>query len=55
MVEEELSNKLEETVRLDFRALKASDVQSAARAFQSMVGAGMELANLYVISRLLLG
>ena len=42
-VEEELSRKLETDVRLDFTALAASDIMGRARAFGSMVGAGMEL------------
>ena len=43
MVERELAEKLETDVRLDFSELMASDLAGRARAFQSMVGAGLEL------------
>ncbi|MDE2652553.1 MAG: phage portal protein [Gemmatimonadota bacterium] len=43
MVERELGAKLEADVRLDFSELMASDLAGRARAFQSMVGAGMQL------------
>ena len=43
IVEAELSEKLETRVRLDFSDLAASDLAGRARAFQSMVGAGMEI------------
>ena len=43
IVEAELSAKLETRVRLDFSDLAASDLAGRARAFQSMVGAGMEI------------
>ena len=43
MVEEELSEKLEEKVKLNFRALKASDIQGAARAAASLAAAGLEM------------
>ena len=43
ILERELSTKLETDVRLDFSELMASDLAGRARAFQSMVGAGMDL------------
>ncbi len=43
VVEAELSAKLDTPVGLDFTELHASDLAGRARAFQSMVGAGMEL------------
>ena len=43
IVERELAAKLETEVRLDFSELMASDLAGRARAFQSMVGGGMEL------------
>lgn len=43
ILERELSAKLETDVKLDFSELMASDLAGRARAFQSMVGAGMDL------------
>ncbi len=43
MVEEELSDKLNRTVELDFTALWAADVQGRARAFKSLVDGGMDV------------
>ena len=39
----ELSEKLEDTVKLDWAELRASDIQGRARAFQSMVGGGKDV------------
>jgi len=44
MVAAELSAKLESDITLDWAELKAGDIASAARAFQSMVGGGMDVA-----------
>ena len=44
LVVAELAAKLEAAIGLDWAELRASDVASRARAFQSMVGAGMDLA-----------
>ena len=44
LVEAELSEKLETEVVLGWDALKASDIAGRARAFQSLVGAGMDVA-----------
>ena len=41
MVESELQDKLEDTVKLSWQELRASDLSGRARAFQSMVGGGM--------------
>ena len=43
MVESELQDKLEDTVTLSWQELRASDLSGRARAFQSMVGGGMEV------------
>jgi len=43
IVAAELSTKLEGEVRLDWTELRAADIAGRARAFQSMVGSGMEL------------
>ena len=42
MVTEELSEKLQRSVTIDWTQLWAADVQGRARAFQSMTGGGME-------------
>ena len=42
MVTEELSEKLQRSVTLDWTELYAADVQGRARAYQSMTGGGME-------------
>ena len=43
LVEAELQDKLEDTVKLSWQELRASDLSGRARAFQSMVGGGMEV------------
>ena len=43
LVEAELQDKLEDTVTLSWQELRASDLSGRARAFQSMVGGGMEV------------
>ena len=43
LVAGELSEKLEADIALDWRELKAGDIAGRARAFQSMVGAGMDI------------
>ena len=52
-VTSELSYKLETDVTLGFEEMKASDVQGRARAFMTMVGAGMELERAVALSGLL--
>ena len=44
LVQAEMSVKLEADITLDFDGLMASDIQGRARAFQSMVGGGMDVA-----------
>ena len=44
LVESELQEKLEDTVTLSWQELRASDLSGRARAFQSMVGGGMAVA-----------
>ena len=44
MVEAELSAKLETKIGLDFSGLFAHDLAGRARAFQSLVGGGMDVA-----------
>ena len=53
LVVAELAAKLEADVALDWDELRASDVASRARAFQSMVGAGMDLAKAAALSGLM--
>ncbi len=44
MVADELSRKLEAEIRLDWTELRAADIAGRARAFQSLVGGGMDVA-----------
>ena len=44
LVESELQDKLEDTVTLSWQELRASDLSGRARAFQSMVGGGMDIS-----------
>ncbi len=43
LVQAELQDKLEDSVTLSWQELRASDLSGRARAFQSMVGGGMEV------------
>ena len=43
LVESEMKDKLDDEVSLSWGELRASDLSGRARAFQSMVGAGMEV------------
>ena len=43
LVQAELQDELEDSVTLSWQELRASDLSGRARAFQSMVGAGMEV------------
>ena len=52
-VEEELSNKFDMAVSLDFSQLQASDLSGRARSLQSMVGAGMDLTKAMALSGLM--
>ena len=53
LVAHELSVKLETEVSLQWEELRAADVASRARAFQSMVGAGMSLERAAALSGLM--
>lgn len=55
VVSTELSEKFEAGVSLDFRSLFASDLAGRARAFQSLVGGGMEVERAASPSGLLAG
>ena len=43
LVESELRYKLEDSVTLSWQELRASDLSGRARAFQSMVGGGLDI------------
>ncbi len=49
----ELSNKLEADIGLEFSGLYAHDLAGRARAFQSMVGGGMEVSKAAALSGLM--
>ena len=49
----ELTAKLETAVEMDWRELRAGDISGRARALQSMVGAGMDLAKAMSLSGLM--
>ena len=53
MVESELQDKLEDTVTLSWQELRASDLSGRARAFQSMVGGGMAVADAVAVAGLM--
>ena len=52
-VERELQDKLEDTVTLSWQELRASDLSGRARAFQSMVGGGMDVVKAVAIAGLM--
>ena len=54
MVEAELTEKLETPVKLDWSELRASDIAGRARAFQSLVGGGMDVSKASALSGLLM-
>ena len=54
LVEAELQEKLEDTVTLSWQELRASDLSGRARAFQSMVGGGMEVAKAVAVAGLMI-
>ena len=49
----ELQEKLEDTVTLSWQELRASDLSGRARAFQSMVGGGMAVAEAVSVAGLM--
>ena len=53
LVESELQDKLEDTVTLSWQELRASDLSGRARAFQSMVGGGMEVSAAVAVAGLM--
>ena len=53
LVESELQEKLEDTVTLSWQELRASDLGGRARAFQSMVGGGMAVAEAVSVAGLM--
>ena len=53
LVESELQDKLEDTVTLSWQELRASDLSGRARAFQSMVGGGMTVAEAVSVAGLM--
>ena len=54
LVELELSAKLDQDVRLSFESLFAPNLSGRARAFQSLVGGGMDVAKTAALSGLTL-
>lgn len=54
LVAEELSEKFEFPVSLSFENLMPSDIVGRARAFQSMVGGGMDTDRAVVLSGLMM-
>ena len=53
MVQAEMRDKLDDTVTLSWQELRASDLSGRARAFQSMVGGGMAIAEAVSIAGLM--
>ena len=53
LVAAELSEKLEQAVTLDLSSLHASDIQGRARAFQSLVGGGMNIGEAAAVTGLI--
>ena len=53
MVEAELREKLDPSIALDFGSLFAGDIMGRARAFQSMVGGGTDIAKVAILSGLM--
>ena len=52
LISDELSRKLETTVKITFRRLQAADIQSRARAFGSMIAAGVSEETAMAVSGL---
>ena len=53
IVQQELSEKLEDSITLDWQELRATDLAGRARAFQSMVGGGMAVADAVAVAGLM--
>ena len=54
LVEREIQDKIDGTIKLSWQELRASDLSGRARAFQSMVGGGMQVEQAIAISGLML-
>ena len=54
LVVDELARKLETDIEIEWDELRASDIAARARAFQSLVGAGMDLAKAASLSGLMI-
>ena len=54
IVQQELSEKLEDSITLSWQELRATDLAGRARAFQSMVGGGMAVAEAVAVAGLML-
>ena len=54
IVAAELSVKLEADIRLDWTELRAADISGRARAFQSLIGGGMDVAKAAALSGLVI-
>ena len=54
MVESELRDKLDDEVSLSWQELRASDLSERARAFQSMVGGGMDISKAIAVAGLMI-
>ena len=55
LVESELKDKMEDSVTLSWQELRASDLSGRARAFQSMVGGGMDVSQAIAVAGLMVG
>ena len=53
LVEAELRDKLDDEVSLSWQELRASDLSGRARAFQSMVGGGMDISKAIAVAGLM--
>ena len=53
LVEAELKDKLDDEVSLSWQELRASDLSGRARAFQSMVGGGMDISKAIAVAGLM--
>ena len=53
ILEAELQVKLDRSIRLDFETLYASDISGRARAFQSMINGGMDVAQAAALAGLM--
>ena len=53
LVESELKSKMEDSITLSWQELRASDLSGRARAFQSMVGGGMDVSTAVSVAGLM--